>query len=260
MNRQQLETILGDRLSTLLLSVQVFETLPSTNQTLWQLIDQGAPIGTVVVARQQTAGRGQWGREWQSSLGGLYLSIALNVNLAAEDAAQLTMGSAWGIATAFRGLGIPVEIKWPNDLILMGKKLGGILTETRVQQGKIVKAVVGVGINWDNLVPETGINLQSFLATSDEKAIASLEMLAAVTLEGLISGYQYVAAEGIEDLLPLYLELLCIQNRPAMVNGKTGTIVGVTPTGELRVHWQNLDGIEAETCFPPGTISLGYDS
>jgi len=153
LNRQQLETILGDRLSTLLLSVQVFETLPSTNQTLWQLIDQGAPGGTVVVARQQTAGRGQWGREWQSSLGGLYLSIALNVNLAAEDAAQLTMGSAWGIATALRGLGIPVEIKWPNDLILMGKKLGGILTETRVQQGKIVKAVVGVGINWDNLVP-----------------------------------------------------------------------------------------------------------
>jgi len=69
------------------------------------------------------------------------------------------LGNCYGL----REHGIPVGLKWPNDLMLCGRKLGGILTETKVQQGRITKAVVGVGINW-NPVPETGINLLSFQA------------------------------------------------------------------------------------------------
>ena len=243
-------------------SIHAFETLPSTNQVLWNLIDQGAEPGTVVIATQQTAGRGQWGRQWSSPSGGLYLSVAIAPNLPAQHSYQLTLCSAWGIATELRARGIPVGLKWPNDLMLRGRKLGGILTETKVQQGRITKAVVGVGINWANPVPETGINLQSFQA-NQSAPIASLEMLAAVTLLGIASGNQRCSQAGIDALLPSYEKLLTSMGRLVSVNGHSGIIVGVTPTGELRVRLctgEDANSVAAtEIYLKPGTISLGYD-
>lgn len=245
-----------------------FETLASTNQTLWSLLNQGATAGSVVIAEKQTAGRGQWGRQWQSEPGGLYLSVALTPNLQVTNSAQLTMCSAWGIATALRAYNIPVLLKWPNDLILGGRKLGGILTETRVRQGKITKAVVGVGINFCNRAPEPGINLQSFFNEKLYSPVFSLEILAAIVIQGLISGYQHWSEEGIGILLPSYLKLLDSQGRQVSVNGKPGVITGVKPTGELqvRLHSQPAsadDQVSApvplkEIFLKPGTINLGY--
>lgn len=250
--------------------LHIFETLPSTNQTLWELLNQGATAGTVVIAAQQTAGRGQWGRKWQSTTGGLYISVALAANLPASNSAQLTMCSAWGIAKALRIYGIPVSLKWPNDLLLLGRKLGGILTETRVQQGQITKAVVGVGINWSNCVPEPGINLQSFCEVQLSSSVTSLERLAAIVLEGLAFGYQCWSDQGIEILLSSYLELLDSRGGHVLVDGNPGIITGVTPTGELRVCLNSLNSTKAavagvpapasltEICLKPGTIRLGY--
>lgn len=242
------------------LSLQVFETLPSTNQTLWELLNQGAASGTVVIALQQTAGRGQWGRQWQSTLGGLYLSLALTPNLQASNSAQLTLCSAWGIATALRSYDIPVFLKWPNDLLLLGRKLGGILTETRVYQGHITKAVVGVGLNWSNAVPETGIALESFckeqLIRSDPR-VTSLEQVAAIVIQGLNLGFQRWSEQGIDSLLPSYLELLDSLGRQVMVDGNPGLITGVTPSGELQICLNSAEP-PIEICLKPGTISLGY--
>lgn len=262
-NRQQLEALLGTDGAKFPLSFHIFETLPSTNQKLWELIDTGAAPGTVAIAQQQTAGRGQRGRQWQSHAGGLYLSVAFAPNLPATNGAQLTICSAWGIAAALRGCGIPVLIKWPNDLVLQGRKLGGILTETRVNKGQITTAVVGVGINWVNPVPETGINLQSFWQNSEQLAsttppIASLEMLAAIVIQGLLSGYQYIQPEKIETLMASYEELLSMKGRSVVVDGRAGVIVGVASTGELRVCL-NSSATEEEICLQPGTINLGYD-
>lgn len=239
------------------LPVYLFETLPSTNQILWELINQGAKAGTVVIASQQTAGRGQWGRQWQSSLGGLYLSLALAPNLQASNSAQLTLCSAWGIATALRSYDIPVLLKWPNDLLLLGHKLGGILTETRVQQGQITEAVIGVGINWTNRVPELGINLRSFCEQQIEPSLTSLELLAAIVVEGLLFGYQQRLEAGIEHILPSYLELLDSRGCQVVVDGNPGIITGVTPAGELRVSLRSKNA-STEICLKPGTISLGY--
>lgn len=183
-----------------------FDTLASTNSTLWDLLNRGAGAGTTVIAAQQQAGRGQWGRQWQSSPGGLYLSVAVAPNLAAAQNHQLTLCSAWGIAKTLRNYSLPIQLKWPNDLLLHGRKLGGILTETRLRQGQITTAVIGVGLNWTNPVPETGINLKSVLADQSAPAIHSLEMLAAIALQGLESGYQQWQSG--KDLLPDYLKLL----------------------------------------------------
>lgn len=238
-------------------TVHVFNRLISTNQTLWGLIEQGAGAGTVVIASQQTAGRGQWGRQWQSQQGGLYLSLAIEPRLPASQSAQLTLCSAWGIATALRECGIPVSLKWPNDLVLAKRKLGGILTETRVHQGQIAKAVVGVGINWANEVPETGINLQSFCNEAGCPAITSLETLAAITLTGLASGYQFLAEKGIADLLPAYSALLTSLGQPVVLEGRQGVVVGVSSQGELKVRFDNEE-TGLETCLQPGEIALGY--
>lgn len=189
---RQLESLLKTHNhAPLELCIHLFDTLPSTNQKLWELIDGGAAPGTVVIACEQTAGRGQWGRQWHSPPGGLYLSIALPANIPASNSVKLTLCSAWGIAKNLRDCGIPIAIKWPNDLMLLGRKLGGILTETRVSSGQLTKAIVGVGINWTNTVPETGINLQAFGDNLSEPPIASLEMLAAITIQGILSGYQH---------------------------------------------------------------------
>lgn len=273
-NQQQFEKALQEVKSKLSLegkfseiSLHTFPTLPSTNQKLWDLLKEGAKELTVVIAEQQTAGKGQWGRQWQSASGGLYLSVALAPNLQASEAAQLTLCSAWGIAQALRVYGIPVFLKWPNDLILLGRKLGGILTETRVQQGQITKAVVGVGINWSNSVPETGISLQSFCEEELCLGVTSLENLAAIVIQGLNCGYQRSLDQGIQILLQSYLELLDSLGRQVIVDGNPGIITGVTPTGELRVNLSAKEVAFAgdpeqasvrEICLKPGTIGLGY--
>jgi BirA family biotin operon repressor/biotin-[acetyl-CoA-carboxylase] ligase len=209
-NRELVDYWLGDYIERsalaslpIKINLQVYDTLASTNQTLWKLIDQGASVGTVVVALQQTAGRGQWGRQWSSNLGGLYLSCALAPDLLVAHSSYLTISTAWGIATELRKHQIPVKLKWLNDLILDHRKLGGILTETRIQQDLITQAVVGVGINWINLVPEVGINLQGFL-----DAINSLEKLAALTIQGIFSGYSYCSPHKFKTIIPGYKELL----------------------------------------------------
>lgn len=267
MDRQKLEAILTETTSflpTLKFSFHLFETIPSTNQALWQLIAEGAEPGTVVIATQQTSGRGQWGRQWSSPPGGLYLSVALAPDLLAAHSYRLTLCSAWGIAMALRDRDIPVNLKWPNDLILEGRKLGGILTETKVRQEKITHAVVGVGINWTNWVPATGINLQSFQTNRLSPAIDSLEMLAAVALLGIASGYEMRSPEGIQTLLPSYQQLLTSMGKTISVNGHSGVVVGINPDGELKVklntNKDNIHSNNTEILLQPGTISLGYEN
>ncbi len=260
----------------MLIDLHLFESVSSTNEVVWELLEQGGGEGTTAIAQSQTAGRGQWGRQWHSELGGLYLSVALMPDLPVEEAAQLTLCTVWGIATALRTIPgklsgvtdhIPVQLKWLNDLVLHGHKLGGILTETRVFQGRITKAVVGVGINWVNRVPETGITLQSFLEKAPVPLIESLEMLAAIVLHGLLSGYQVCQQQGIQAILPRYLDLLAHRDRPVPIQGSLGTIVGVTSKGELRLSLKLpqdscpatvSDFSTSEVLIQPGTISLGY--
>ena len=254
--------------------IQIFESVFSTNQTVWELQQQGKgrKSATVAIATQQTAGRGQWGRQWQSTPGGLYLSMGVNFNFAIAPAlrhariaqpAQLTMATAWGIASLLREYSIPVQLKWPNDLILNKRKLGGILTETKVCQQQIIQAVIGVGINWNNTVPDTGINLQQFLNQSADVAkVQSLELLAALVIRGIELGLQLCLQGRMDHLLKSYTKLLNSLGRRVEIDGNLGTVIGVTESGELRVQLNSTTGevFHREICIKPGTISLGYDS
>jgi len=190
--------------------LHVRAVVESTNTTLWQMVDEGVAPGTALLALQQQAGRGQRGRQWLSEFGGLYLSLYLTPALPADQTQQLTLATAWGIAIVLRSLAVPVTLKWLNDLMVQGCKLGGILTDTRSRGGQITQAIVGVGINWTNPVPDVGINLASVLSTLTEQPLIldSLEALAAATLYGMSIGYYYGQQWGIAALLPQYQALL----------------------------------------------------
>lgn len=248
--------ITGDRLIKPI-PLKVFATIPSTNQKLWELIDRQQPIPLAAIALQQTSGRGQWGRTWLSSNGGLYLSVAISPSLLLNNHSHLVMATAWGIATVLRNHCLPVALKWSNDLILNQRKLGGIKIETRTKQEKITHAVIGVGINWINPVPEVGINLQSYYHQRAKKYISSLEELTAITAYGILAGYQYYLAEGIEKLVERYLAILSNLGQEIIVDGQCGEVTGITTKGELKVRWRS-PGATTEVYFAPGQISLGY--
>lgn len=246
----------GDRLS-LPISLHIFETLASTNQKSWELIDRGASLPLVAIALQQTAGRGQWGRQWLSSAGGLYLSLVISTDLAVQNSSHLVIATAWGIAAILRHHHLPIYLKWFNDLILNKHKLGGIKIETRTQQEKITNAVIGVGINWQNTVPEIGINLQTYYQKQPQKYISSLEQLAAITTYGILFSYQYYLIEGIDKLLQNYQDLLINLGQEITVGGCPGIITGVTVNGELKIKLRS-PGASTEIHLSPGQISLGY--
>jgi BirA family transcriptional regulator, biotin operon repressor / biotin---[acetyl-CoA-carboxylase] ligase len=240
--------------------IHIFETLGSTNEKLAQLIaEENAQPGTIVIAKTQTAGRGQRGKKWESDEGGLYLSLAIAPDLRAVDVHQLTVGIVWGIAHKLRQQGIPVSIKWPNDLILADRKLGGILTQTRIYQGRIHQAIVGVGINYANPVSGMGINLAPSKHYQPNDRNFTIEMLTSCTIMGIISGYKRCNPATIDSLLLDYLELLNARGRSVLVNGKLGTVLGISPQGELHIGFATATEI-TETYLTPGTFTLGYES
>ncbi len=241
------------------LNIHIFDTLTSTNDKLAQLIaEENAPAGTIVIAKTQTAGRGQRERVWTSAVGGLYLSMAISPDLLAINVHQLTIGIVWGIADQLRQQGIDVSIKWPNDLILENRKLGGILTQTRIFQGRIQKAIVGVGINYANPVVSPAINLAPSNDRQPNYANFPIEMLTSCTIRGIISGYKRCNPATIDSLLSDYLELLNPRGRSVIVNGKLGNVLGISPQGELHIGFSTATEI-AETYLTPGTFTLGYE-
>jgi len=245
-------------------NLQLFASLGSTNQKLWQLLDSNlddehADIPRAIAALTQTSGKGQWGKTWRSSSGGMYLSLALDCNLALEDSFHLVMASATGITKLLREYGLPITIKWSNDLILDRRKLGGIKIETRTVEGVIRKAIVGVGINWSNQVPEVGINLQSYYQNQPNllPQVSSLEQLTAIATVGIIQGYQNYLNLGVNHTREQYQDLLNSIGRSVTVNNCLGKVIGVNNQGQLQVILTS-PGASTQIMLNPGEFSLGY--
>lgn len=126
-----------------------FAETDSTNIRARALAHEGAPEGTIVVAEAQTQGRGRRGRSWFSPPGcSLYLSIILRPRVQPHEAPQLTLLAAVAMAeTLLETADLPFTIKWPNDILVNGKKISGILTEMSLEMDRVDYVVVGVGLN-----------------------------------------------------------------------------------------------------------------
>jgi BirA family transcriptional regulator, biotin operon repressor / biotin---[acetyl-CoA-carboxylase] ligase len=131
--------------------VHFYERLGSTNDEAKRLAREGAGAGTIVFAREQTSGRGRRGRIWVSPRGNLYCSVILRPDCDPARAAQLGFAAALAVGEAVLVL-LPPEcrlgFKWPNDILLNGRKCGGILLEAETTPGgRIAWIVIGIGIN-----------------------------------------------------------------------------------------------------------------
>jgi|TARA_R110002072_G_scaffold237600_2_gene394957 BirA family biotin operon repressor/biotin-[acetyl-CoA-carboxylase] ligase len=126
-----------------------YETLGSTMDQARSLAEQGAEDGTLVWAQQQSGGRGRLGRQWVSPKGNLYLSLVLRPQCRATEAAQLGFIAALAIGEAIGSVAPPMDItyKWPNDVLLNGRKVSGILLESRGREMELDYLVLGCGIN-----------------------------------------------------------------------------------------------------------------
>ena len=126
-----------------------FASIGSTNRTAMNAALGGAPEGSVFTSDEQTAGRGRADHTWHSPAGqGLYVSIVLRPQLAPNDVLWLSLIAGLAVREAIKEITtISVDLRWPNDIMLDDKKLGGILTEVGTESGRISHAVIGIGLN-----------------------------------------------------------------------------------------------------------------
>lgn len=127
--------------------VHYFAEVASTNDIAKLLAADGVPEGTLVVADRQTAGRGRRGRAWTSPNGGLWLSVVLRPSVPPAEVALLTTVTAVAVARTLASTGLAPAIKWPNDILLTGRKVTGILVELNAEADMVRWAVVGIGLN-----------------------------------------------------------------------------------------------------------------
>ena len=164
-----------------------FDTIDSTNSQAKRLAKQGAPQGTVLIAGTQTAGRGRMGRTFQSPDGqGVYLSVILRPNCAPTELMHLTCAVGAAMVNAVESVcNLQPQLKWINDLVFEGKKLGGILTEMSLADGIVEYAVVGVGINClqtEADFPAGITDMATSLSILCKKAIAPEQLAAAMII------------------------------------------------------------------------------
>ena len=133
----------------LIREITVFAETDSTNDRAAQLGRDGVAAGVAIFAERQTAGRGRFGRHWESAgHRGLWFSLLLRPDFRVEHWARLTTWAATGVASAIEeASGLAVRIKWPNDIHVAGRKIAGILTETVFEAGAEPFAIVGIGVN-----------------------------------------------------------------------------------------------------------------
>jgi BirA family biotin operon repressor/biotin-[acetyl-CoA-carboxylase] ligase len=129
--------------------IRVFQETTSTNDVMERLASDGVKEGVVIFAEAQLAGRGRLGRKWISpSRKGLWFSVLLRPNMRPQEATQLTVAAATALARAIRSeTGLAPEIKWPNDLLLGGRKVAGILTELSAELDHVKYLILGIGVD-----------------------------------------------------------------------------------------------------------------
>lgn len=155
-------------------SVHAYEACDSTNDIAWNLAQNGAEEGTLVVTEKQNKGRGRLGRSWSSPAGkNLLFSLILRPGWSPETLGRLTLTTAVSMTRAIRDeTGVLSGIKWPNDLVYKGAKLGGILTEMSAEADRVKFCIVGIGLNLNSdpsVLPEGALSLKKIIGQAVDR-------------------------------------------------------------------------------------------
>ena len=226
-------------------TVHFAEQTDSTNLWARRLAENGAEHGTLCVAAYQCAGRGSRSRTWTAEPGtSVMMSLLLRPELLPEDASMLTLVMGLAVARALNGLQVKAGIKWPNDVVLSGKKVCGILTEMRLESGspdQIKDVVIGTGIN---------VNVRAFPEELADKATSmlietgrtySLPLVIANVLMEFEEAYElFMQKKNLSFIRSAYEELLLNKNQPVRIldspQPDTGVALGIDERGCLLVQ------------------------
>lgn len=168
--------------------VYAFKKTDSTNTFAYKLAEDGEPEGAVVFAEEQDRGRGRFHRKWISPKGGIYMSLILRPKFEPLNTARITLGAAVAVSEAIREIAnLDSRIKWPNDVLVNGHKVSGILTEMKAEQDEIDFVILGIGVNVNSAKKELPKDASS-LREEAGKVISKVE-LAKKILESLESYY-----------------------------------------------------------------------
>jgi BirA family transcriptional regulator, biotin operon repressor / biotin---[acetyl-CoA-carboxylase] ligase len=211
-------------------SFRYYDEIESTNAETKSLANSGAPEGTVVIAEAQSAGRGRLGRRWTSPAGkGLLFSVLLRPRLPMNDSHLLTLVAAAAAAEAIEAVaGTPVHIKWPNDLFVGDRKVGGILMEVAGEQDEVEWVVVGIGVNVNTEYSELPVALRRS-ATSLKMAkgdpVDRSELLATLLLS-LETHYKDAVDRGFDHALASFRSRDYLLHKSVSVETREGPVVG----------------------------------
>ncbi len=218
-----------------------FAEIDSTNTEARRLAENGAAEGEVVVAEAQSRGRGRLGRVWESPpFVNLYLSIILRPNLAPAHAPQITLMAAVALAeTVGAFLGRPPAIKWPNDILVDGRKLAGILAEAACDSERVEFVVLGIGVNlnygFDSMPAQLRERATSLTQLTGQPV--ARENLLRRLIQDLDRCYGELEESGFEVLRPRWEARLVWRGRRVRVElgdqVLTGRVQGIEPSGAL---------------------------
>lgn len=228
--------------------VLYFDTIDSTNTKAQELAEKGYPSGTLVVADKQESGKGRRGRSWVSPSGtGIFMTLMIKPDINPNNASMLTLVAALAVAKAITSVtGEEALIKWPNDIVVNGKKVCGILTEMNAQFDYINHIVVGIGINVHNeSFPEEISQMASSLMIEAGGKRFHRAQIIAETMSYFEQYYDtFLKTQDLSALVREYDKLLVNRNKSVRVLDPKepfdGKAMGITPKGELIVDtWES---------------------
>ena len=224
-----------------------YDTIDSTNAQATRLAESGYGNGTLIIADEQTAGRGRRGRSWESPAGNsIYMSLLLKPDINPNNASMITLVAALAVARAITQItGIRAGIKWPNDIVMNGKKVCGILTEMSAQFDYVNHIIVGIGINANTeLFADEIQHMATSLFAESGKRINRAELIEAVW-EHFEEVYEiFLETQDLQKLVKEYnANLLNMHQNVKVLDPKEpfeGRAMGITPRGELMVDtWES---------------------
>ena len=228
--------------------VLYFDTIDSTNTKAQELAEKGYQSGTLVVADKQDSGKGRRGRSWVSPSGtGIFMTLMIKPDINPNNASMLTLVAALAVAKAITSVtGEEALIKWPNDIVINGKKVCGILTEMNAQFDYINHIVVGIGINVHNeSFPEEISQMASSLMIEAGGKRFHRAQIIAETMSYFEQYYDtFLKTQDLSALVREYDKLLVNRNKSVRVLDPKepfdGKAMGITPKGELIVDtWES---------------------
>ncbi len=227
--------------------VFTFGRVTSTNDVAVSLARAGSPEGTLVIAEEQARGRGRLGRTWFSPPGcGLWFSIILRPSLSAEGSSTISLAAAAGVAESLEEAhGIKAQIKWPNDVLVRGKKICGILSEAEFIDNRVRFVVVGVGINvltGKDAFPDDIADIATSVAIETGRQVSRTGVLGRV-VNAIEENYTELRDNGFDRVRKKLLGRSALIGRMTRVKTPNGVVEGVAAdidiTGALLLRKEN---------------------